>query len=113
MPHRLRHGLLGWRDLYPSSLAHGLDPGLLLLRALGTEEVGADSSVLGLWGEAVRGTGPSLVYPVNSHLQGKDTNTHRKGSPSVRLLTAPSFSPEELKSQARRVACSSLRYSLD
>lgn len=78
----------------------------MLLRALGTEEVGADSSVLGLWGEAVRGTGPSLVYPVNSHLQGKDT--HRKGSPSVRLLTAPSFSPEDLKSQARRVACSYL-----
>lgn len=68
VPNRLRYRLLGWRDLDPCSLTHGLDPGLLLLWAFCTEEVGADSSVLGLWGEAVRGTGPSLIYPVNSHL---------------------------------------------
>lgn len=66
--HSLGHRLLGWGDLYSGSLPHGLDPGLLLLGALGTEEVGADPSMLGLWGEAVRGTGPGLIHPACRHL---------------------------------------------
>jgi len=48
--HSLGHRLLGWRDLYSGSLPHGLDPGLLLLGALGTEEVCADPGVLSLKG---------------------------------------------------------------
>ena len=68
MTHSLGHRLLGWGDLYSGSLPHGLDPGLLFLGALGTEEVGADPSVLSLWGEAVRGTGPGLIHPARGHL---------------------------------------------
>lgn len=66
--HSLGHRLLGWGDLHSGRLPHGLDPGLLLLRALSTEEVGANPSMLSLWGEAVRGTGPGLVHPAHGHL---------------------------------------------
>lgn len=68
MTHGLGHRLLGWGDLNSGSLPHGLDPGFLLLGALGTEEVGADPGMLSLWGEAVRGTSSGLVHPAHSHL---------------------------------------------
>lgn len=101
MMHGLGRGLLRWRDLYSGSLPHGLDPGLLLLWALGTEEVGADTSVLRLRGEAVRGTGPGLIHPAHSHLLGEDTNSHRVGSQSGRSLHLWLFSPQELRSKER------------
>ena len=98
----LGHRLLGWGDLYSGSLPHGLDPGLLLLGALGTEEVGADPGVLSLWGEAVRGTVPSLVHPAHSHLWGEDTHTHRTGGQAGRSPDLQLFAPYGAQGNVRR-----------